>query len=37
VPLPQPLPGVRLDRLVVEEGVARIEGDLRDLSFKLRG
>jgi hypothetical protein len=37
VPLPQPFPGVRLDRLVVEEGVARIEGDLRDLTLRLRG
>jgi LmeA-like phospholipid-binding len=37
VPLPQPFPGVRLDRLAVEEGVARIEGDLRDLTFRLRG
>jgi hypothetical protein len=37
VPLPQPLPGVRLDRLTVEEGVARVEGDLSDLRFQLRG
>lgn len=37
VPLPQPLPGVRFDRLVVEEGVARVEGDLQDLTFRVRG
>jgi hypothetical protein len=37
VPLPQPLPGVRFDRLGVEEGVARVEGDLQDLTFRIRG
>lgn len=37
VPLPQPLPGVRFDRVIVEDGVARVEGDLRDLTFQVRG
>jgi hypothetical protein len=37
VPLPQPVEGVRFERLTVEEGVARVEGDLSDLSFRVDG
>jgi hypothetical protein len=37
VPLPQPVEGVRFERLTVEEGIARVEGDLRDLSFRVEG
>lgn len=37
IPLPQPIQGVEFERLTVEEGMARVEGDLRDLSFRVRG
>ena len=37
IPLPQPIDGVRFDRLTVRDGVARVEGDLRDLSFRVEG
>jgi hypothetical protein len=36
VPLPQPVPGVTLDGLIVEDGTARLTGDIEDLTFRLR-
>jgi hypothetical protein len=36
VPLPQPVPGVTLDRLTVEDGTARLTGDIENLTFRLR-
>jgi hypothetical protein len=36
VPLPQPVPGVTLDRLTVEDGTARLTGNIEDLTFRLR-
>jgi hypothetical protein len=36
IPLPQPVPGVTLDRLTVGDGMARLTGDIEDLTFRLR-
>jgi hypothetical protein len=35
VPLPQPVEGVTLDRIEVQDGVARLEGDLRRVAFRI--
>ena len=37
VPLPQPVEGVTFERVAVEEGVARVEGDLHRPVFRVRG